>query len=141
MSQIEYHYQTIGRILTFLVRRGLARTDLDESSAMEIMTERRGDEEVVLSTFSDCLQWMVREGLIHVQTIHEHDGGYDFNGVQLSSLGIEIIKRDPKDTEIGTSIEKRVEESGGKDLGAPTYTKIGSFVGGALGGFTKAISG
>lgn len=141
MSLIEYHYETIGRILTFLVERGLVRTDLDASSAMVIMPEWHGGDEEVLSTFCDCLHWMANEGLIHVRKIEEYDSGYDFYGVQLSSIGIDMIRRNPNDVEIGPSIQKKVEESGGKDLGASTYTKIGSFVGGALGGFTKTISG
>lgn len=141
MSNIEYHYQTIGRILAHLINRGLSRVDLDPSDAMEIMTERRGNEEQVLSTFSDCLHWMVSEGLIRVSNIHEYEGGYDFMGIQLTSAGIALIRSDPKDAEIGPNIEKRVTESKGADLGSPIYTRIGEFVGGAFGGFTKSISG
>ena len=40
MNEIEYHRYTIGRILVFLIGKGLARVDLHE-------TERRGDEEQV----------------------------------------------------------------------------------------------
>jgi hypothetical protein len=141
MSAIEYHYQTIGRILAFLINKELARVDLEPADAMEIMTERRGDEEEVLATFSDCLHWMHDEGLIRVSKIHEYKGGYDFMGVQLASTGINLIKRNPNDIEIGASIEKRVTESAGADLGSSMYTKIGEFVGSALGGFTKSISG
>jgi hypothetical protein len=141
MSNIEYHYQTIGRILAHLVNQGLSRIDLDQSNAMEIMTERRGDEEEVLATFSDCLHWMKDEGLIRVAKAQEFEGGYYFNSVQLTSAGIALIKSDPNDSDIGASIEKRVTDSKGTDLGSPIYTKIGEFVGSALGGFTKSISG
>lgn len=141
MSDIEYHYQTIGRILAHLINRGLSRVDFDATDAMEIMTERHGDEDQVLSTFSDCLHWMKDEGLVRVATIHEYDGGYDFIGIQLTSAGIALIRSDPEDAEIGVSIERRVTESRGADLGSPVYTRIGEFVGGAIGGFTKSISG
>jgi hypothetical protein len=141
MSNIEYHYQTIGRILAYLINKGLARVDLEAGDAMGIMTERRGDEEEVLRTFSDCLHWMHDENLIRVAKISEYDGGYDFMGVQLTSQGIALIKQNPNDAEIGASVEKRVTEGGGADLGSTVYTKIGEFVGSALGGFTKSMSG
>jgi hypothetical protein len=141
MSNIEYHYQTIGRILAYLVNKGLARVEFDASDAMEIMTERQRDEEEVLSTFSDCLHWMNDEGLIRVANISEYDGGYNFIGVQLTSRGIALIKSDPNDKEIGSSIEKRVTDSGGSDLGSSVYTRIGEFIGSALGGFTKSLAG
>lgn len=108
---------------------------------MEVMTERRGDEEEVLATFADCLHWMKDEGLIRVRRIEEYDGGYDFMDIQLTSAGIALIKQDPNDPEIGDSIEKRVTENEGKDLNSSVYTKIGEFVGSALGGFTKSIGG
>lgn len=81
------------------------------------------------------------EGLIRVSDFQEYDGGYHFLGVQLTSAGIALIKTDTEDPELGESIEKRVTESGGADLGSSVYTKIGEFVGGALGGLTKSISG
>ena len=64
MSKIDYHYQTMGRILSHLVQQGLKRVDFDDSDAMKIMTERHGDEEEVLQTFADVLHWMNDEGLI-----------------------------------------------------------------------------
>ena len=103
------------------------------------MTERRGDEEKVLAAFSDCLHWMINEGLIRVEKIHEYDGGYDFVGIQLTAAGITLIRQDTEDPEIGGSIETRVNESGGDDLGSSIYTKIGEFVGGAMGGLSKSL--
>lgn len=50
MASMEYHYQTMGRILAYLVSKGLARTDLDATLALDIMTEREGSEEEVLQT-------------------------------------------------------------------------------------------
>ena len=48
MSDIDYHYETMGRILAHLVNRGLARVDFEPNHAMEIMTEPYGDEDEVL---------------------------------------------------------------------------------------------
>ncbi|MGH6925095.1 MAG: hypothetical protein ACRED5_15280 [Propylenella sp.] len=59
--------------------------------------------------------------------------------MQLTSKGIAVIQANPGDVEIGESIEKTVTEAKPGDLDASVYTKIGSFVGGLLGGFTKSI--
>lgn len=141
MSTIEYHYQTVGRILVHLVENGLRRVDLEPSDAMDIMTERRGDEEEVLQAFSDCLQWMIAEGLVRAHDVQEYDGGYIFSGVQLTSAGIAMIKAKPQDSEIGASIEERVAEQADNPMDASVYTKIGEFVGSALGGLTKSLAG
>jgi hypothetical protein len=141
MSTIEYHYQTIGRILAHLINRGLSRVDLHSSDAMEIMTERRGSEGDVLATFADCIHWMRAEGLIRVSKISEKTHGNTFFGLQLTSAGIALIRTDPQDAELGDSIEKRVTESEGADLGSSIYTKIGEFVGSAIGGLTRSLGG
>ncbi|MES4992416.1 hypothetical protein ACTJJ7_11310 [Phyllobacterium sp. 22229] len=139
MSTIDYHYQTMGRILSHLVQQGFKRVDFDASDAMDIMTERRGDEEEVLKTFADVLHWMRDEGLIRVGTIQEFDGGFAFSGVQLTSKGIAVIQAKPNDPELGESIEKKVSDNGSLDASA--YTKIGSFVGGLIGGAAQALAG
>jgi hypothetical protein len=139
MSNIEYHYQTIGRVLAHLVDRGLRRVDLDSEDAMVIMTERWGDEEEVVAVFADVLQWMIAERLIRASSVAEYDGGYDFIGVQLTSRGISVIQADLDDAKPGETIERTIAKRGAAGLDAPTYTKIGSFVGGFMGGFTKSM--
>ncbi|MBD9638474.1 hypothetical protein IB277_19410 [Ensifer sp. ENS07] len=139
MSTIDYHYETMGRILSHLIHQGLKRVDLDDTDAMEIMTERHGDEEEVIQTFADVLHWMLSEGLIRAHSVQEFEGGYAFSGVQLTSKGIAVIQAKPNDPELGESIEKKVDEKG--DLDASAYTKIGSFVGGLIGGATQALAG
>lgn len=141
MSVMEYHYQTMGRVLVYLVSRGLARVDFEESDAMEIMTERWGDEEEVLQAFADCLKWMLAEGLIRAENVTEYEGGYLFSGVQLTSAGIAVIRRNPQDPDIGPSIEDRVSRNADSPMEASVYTKIGEFVGSALGGLAKSLSG
>ncbi|GEM_PF-1358531 len=139
MSTMEYHYQTMGRILSHLVSAGLSRINFDDSDAMDIMTHRIGDEEEVLKTFADVLYWLNDEGLIRVKSIQEFDGGYAFNGVQLTSKGIAIIQAKPTDPGLGESIEKKLAEPGNTD--ATTYTKIGAFVGGVIAGGIQTLSG
>lgn len=139
MSKLDYHHQTVGRILVYLVEQGLSRVHLDQSNAMEIMTERQGDEEEVLDAFADCLHWMINEGLIRASKVQEFDGGYVFNNVQLTAAGIAVVRADPHDADIGSSIEERVKKAEGAPLESGMYAKIGEFVGSALAGFTKSI--
>ncbi|MQX63960.1 hypothetical protein GHK78_13045 [Sinorhizobium meliloti] len=103
------------------------------------MTEPWGSKEEVRQTFADVLHWMNNEGLIRVSNIHEYEGGYAFSGVQLTSKGVAVIQVKPNDPELGESIEKKISEPGSLD--ASVYTKIGSFVGGVIGGVTQALSG
>jgi hypothetical protein len=139
-STLSYHYETMGRVLAFLVERGLSTTDLSAGNAMEIMTERRGDEAVVLKTFADVLKWMHSEDIIRVRKLSENVGGaYTFLGVQLTAKGIALISA-PHDKELGGSIERKVTEAEGKKLDSSIYAKIGEIAGGFAGGFTKSIS-
>lgn len=141
VSTIEYHYQTVGRILAYLINHGLTRHDFDASDVMTIMTERRGDDSEVINTFFNCLFWMRNEGLIHVENVDTYQDGRPpfFGNVQLASKGIAVIKANTNDADIGPSIEKKVTDAKGGDLGSDRYGKIGSFVGGMLGGFTQSF--
>ncbi|WP_428687841.1 hypothetical protein [Roseibium sp.] len=139
-ATIEYHYETMGRILSHLISQGLSRVDFENSDAMEIMTERWGSEEEVIKTFFDVLFWMYNEGLIRIGKVQEYDFGYSLSRVQLTSRGIAAIQSKPDDEAFGDTIEKKISDSGKGDLDASIYTKIGSFVGGFAGGFTKSVS-
>lgn len=112
MSTIDYHYQTMGRILSHLIQQGFKRVDFDTSDAMDIMAERHGDEEEVLETFADLLYWMRDQGFIRVASIQEFEGGFAFSGVQLTSKGVAAIQAKPNDPELGESIEKKVNDNG-----------------------------
>jgi hypothetical protein len=140
MNTIDYHYETLGRVLAHLVNQGLSRVDLESSDAMEIMTHRIGDEEEVLSTFADVVRWMEAEGLIRITEALEFlGGGFAFTGVQLTSKGIAVVQSKPEGDETSETIAEKVAGKPG-ELDPPSYTKIGAFVGGLLGGFTKSIT-
>lgn len=139
MNEIEYHRYTVGRILAYLINKGLARVNLHETDATNIMIERRGDEEEVQTAFLDCLHWMRDEGLIRVASIDEYGGGYSVLGMQLTAAGLALIRQGTDDPDIGPSIEERVTRAKDGELDARDYSKIGDFVGGVLGGITKAL--
>lgn len=48
MSTMEYHYQTMRRILSYIIQKSFSRVDFDDSDTMDIMKEWRGNEEEVL---------------------------------------------------------------------------------------------
>ncbi|WP_420409394.1 hypothetical protein [Hoeflea sp.] len=139
MSDLEYHYETIGRILDFLVSNGLRRFGLESSDAMEIMTHRIGDEEEVLATFNDVLHWMLDEGLIRCSSVQ--DGGYCdyFNGTQLTSKGIAIIQSKVQIEGLPGNVQDTLSQGDRGSLTGEVYQKIGSFVGGAAGGFLQSF--
>ena len=44
MSEIDYHYETIGRILSHLVSNGLRRIDIEAPDALLIMDDPQGSD-------------------------------------------------------------------------------------------------
>ena len=138
-TRLEYHYQTLGRVLVHLLGCGLARIELRPNDAWEIMTERRGHDYEVAPTFRDVVRWMEAEGLVRYDKLHETtDGAFLFTGVQLTSRGLAVAQQ-PHKADLGGSIRDRVKPA--EPLDASVYTKIGELVGSAVGGFTKSISG
>lgn len=139
---LDYHYQTIGFILKDLLDHGLRKIDYSDENSMEVMLTREGDEEEVHATFNDVLHWMLDEGMIRADAIQDGDPCDYFSGVQLTSKGIAIIQaKPPVESDLKQSIVKTIQEPPMGGLGADVYGKIGSAVGGLLGGFTQAISG
>ena len=135
---LDYHYQTVGRILAYLIENGLKKINIEPSDAMPIMTETWGTEEEVLSSFSDIIEWMLDEGLIRAEAKSQSlDGPTSLFGVQLTSKGIGLIQIKPENDK---SIEETIRDAPKEGLDAQTYTKIGAFAGAALGGLIKSIS-
>lgn len=137
MSDLEYHYETIGRILDHLVANGLNRLHFEGGEAFDILTDRNGDEDEVLATFNDVLHWMNDEGLIRCSSIQGCPGCDVFNGVQLTSKGLAIIQHG--NVINGGSVQETLVASEKGSLSSDIYQKIGNFVGGAAGGFLQTF--
>lgn len=140
MTTIECHYETIGRILSHLVKQGLARVTLDTSSAGQLVPEDVSGRTEMMAAFADVVHWMQSEHLIRMSQYNELEGHFAFYNVQLTARGIALIQAEPDGMMLGKSIERTVAEDAGEGLDASVYTKIGAFVGGLAGGFTKSIS-
>lgn len=87
--------------------------------------------------FVDVVSWLHAEGLI---TSHAAYITGAYGGVQLTSKGIAAVEKGTFNNGASGSIRQAVEAKPDGTLGAETYGKIGSFVGGLLGGFAQSAS-
>lgn len=129
MPSLDQSYELIGRILAKLILAGLRRQDLKASDVVEgkvSFDDRRH--------FDDVVSWLLVEGLV-TRTSLFTDGTY--RGLQLTSKGIATIEKGSF-RETGGSVRQAVEAKPEGGLGPDTYGKIGSFVGGLLGGFAQS---
>lgn len=136
-DDLEYHQRLIGRVIVFLIGKGLRRVDFEPGDALSTMEETRGDEEDAIDTFFDILHWMKDNGLINVQSIQAADFGEFFNGVQLTEKALQGI-RTPQETLGGETIEVTARK---ESLSGETYGKIGEALGGFVAGALKGFAG
>ncbi|RWK76265.1 hypothetical protein [Mesorhizobium sp.] len=132
MPSIADSYEMIGRILAKLILGGLRRQDMKATDILggDIDFEARRH-------FSDVVIWLLTEGLVTRASLYT-DG--TFVGLQLTSKGIAAIEKGTFQGPSGASIRETVEAKPDGGLGSDTYGKIGSFVGGLLGGFAQSAS-
>ncbi|OWK19393.1 hypothetical protein AJ88_45770 [Mesorhizobium amorphae CCBAU 01583] len=84
--------------------------------------------------FDDVVSWLLGEGLI-TRSSNFYDG--TFKGLQLTAKGITAIEKGSfKGPQ--PSVRATVEAKPEGGLGADTYGKIGSFIGGFFGGFAQS---
>lgn len=140
-SALDYHHYTLGRILFYLAKQGLRRTNFDQSDAMEIMDYRKGDEAEVVAVFHDVLLFMDSEGIIRVSHYQPHSGGYYFNGVQLTAKGLQLIQADPSkiDNSLKGSIVANTASPEVTSIDNSYYNKWGEFAGSFLASITKSL--
>jgi hypothetical protein len=140
-SDLDYHHYTLGRILFFLANKGLKRIDLDQSDAMDIMDYRRGDESEVLTVFHDVLMFMINEGIIRVSNYSPHSYGYNFQGVQLTSKGLTLIRANATniDTALIGSIAANTSSAPASSNDTNYYAKWGEFAGSFIASATKSF--
>ena len=142
-SKLDYHYYTLGRILFFLAENGLSKIDFNPSNAMEVMDYREGNEEDVLKAFSGVLRFMIKEGVIRADNIQEYEGGYFFNGVQLTSKGLVLVQTNAStiDTALTGSISANTASAPALSTDTSYYGKWGEFAGSLIASATKSFGG
>ncbi|KQU91348.1 hypothetical protein ASD99_21965 [Mesorhizobium sp. Root695] len=132
LTALDESYELIGRILAKLVLGGLRSQEIEARDVMPQEAAIEGGSQHFLA----ATHWLRLEGLITAGGIYSDGRAW---GVQLTSKGVAAIEKGtfngPK-----ASIRETVESKPDGSLGPDTYGKIGSFVGGLLGGFTQSAS-
>jgi len=124
-------YELVGRILAGLVLSGLrAQTIKPEDFGV-------GENREGLLHFIDVVNWLRNEGLL--TTGKPLLNGW-YPNVQLTARGIAAVESGSFDRTTGKSVRETVEAKPEGSLGADLYSKIGSFVGGLLGGFAQSAN-
>ena len=86
-------------------------------------------------TFEAVIVWMLDEGIIRgKQRIQSLDGRLRINGVQLTAMGLSVVKHPLPD---GDNIAKRVQTETGNNA---FWSNIGELVGSFTASFTKSMS-
>jgi hypothetical protein len=122
--------EIIGRVLAKCISHGLRGTSISPSDVGMDMGNR--DD---LLHFADVMKWLKNERLL--TTGYETLGG-DYFGVQLTSRGIATVESEKFSNE-GRSVREVVGDAPTGGLGGDVYGKIGSFVGGLVGGLSQSI--
>ena len=140
-SAMDGYYEVVGRILVHMASIGLKRIQSVNHENVVKMFGALSDKPAADSIlYQDALEWMFAEDLLRASKGgSSREGVFIFSDVQLTAKGIGVIEANPdgghglaksiKETEVSTS-------KGG--LSSDTYGKIGSFVGGLLGGFAQS---
>ncbi|RVC78057.1 MAG: hypothetical protein EOS58_06235 [Mesorhizobium sp.] len=126
MNSLNDSYEVIGRILAKLILNGLRRQRLEPNHVMENV------DSDATHHFVDVMEWLRNEGLVTSQAQYT-DGSYF--GAQLTAKGIAAVERGSFDG--STSIRETVEAKPG-GLTSDSYGKIGSLIGGLIGGFAQS---
>ncbi|KZL05507.1 hypothetical protein [Pseudovibrio sp. Ad26] len=139
MSTLRVHQQLIGKILHFLYERGLSKTDISSRMAQEFYEGTTLEGEKGFATFSDVIDWMEQEGIISiVNNSKALSGSFNHYGVQLTSYGISLIQNQKFEELDKNTIEEVIESSNG-EISSEKYGKIGSLIGGIIGGVAQSV--
>lgn len=130
LNNLEKSEVVIARILEKLLEQGIRDvglfgfTDLDMDQTNEPF-------------FGGCIKWLIGEGIIKVEDVSELING-DIHVVNpvLTSNGFALLGRT---VSIGRQIVAVADVVRAKSQGSTSYSGLGDFLGGLLGGFTKSI--
>lgn len=134
MSNIDNHNQIVGRIIVYLVDNDPIGVTL---TSQHIMVDTHLLDGNFDKKFSDIVLWMERENLIYIKSKYPLISGIClFGEIGLTAKGLNIVQGVVGGLD-GTISKITADKS---EMTSSAYGKIGSLVGGILGGFTQAIS-
>lgn len=129
MDDIQKSELVISRILSLLMKWGIQECDLK-------FAELNLDDEYA-PFFFPCIEWLVDEGVIRVAEINRYtDGTGKVVRPVLTSFGMVILGRSVELEGGSISLSKAVREVSEQGR---SFSQIGGFFGGLLGGFTKSM--
>ncbi|MCE8509263.1 hypothetical protein KBY28_12495 [Ruegeria pomeroyi] len=131
MDDIQKSELVISRILSLLMEWGIQECELRFS-------ELQLDEEFA-PFFFPCVEWLIDEGVIRASGIDKFLEGNAAGIVRrpvLTSFGMKILGRSVELEEGSISLSKAVREVSEQGR---SFSQIGDFFGGLLGGFTKSM--
>jgi len=129
-------FEIAGKVLAHLVKDGLLKEKLNANDVINGYVDEDSDEAYRMrDLFCSVVEWLISEGLI----AGERSGYYDFQGLQLTSKGI-VALQSPQFDSANSKSATSVIAADEKGLSGDTYAKIGNFVGGFVGSFTKTVT-
>jgi hypothetical protein len=130
LNNIERSERVIASVLHILLDKGL-------QDAWELSFEDLELSEDFEPFFGGAIKWLISEGIIRAEGVSEYiNASALLISPTLTSRGFAILGH--KFTIEGRAVTA-VELVDAKSKGSPTYTGVGDFLGGILGGFTKSI--
>lgn len=136
MNGMEESFKVVGKVFSLLLENGLKRQGITCEAFYD------GQEHPDSKEFQDhkwhlmdVLVWMVNEKLI---TGKPNQSFTTFHNAQLTAYGIWVARSATLDEEAGTSIVDYLNSNSG-NLSGETYSKIGSLIGGIVGGAAQTL--
>jgi len=128
-------FEMVGKILAHLLKTGLLQLDLEAERVIEGYKNDDSNEAYrIRDLFCSVMHWLINEGLI----TGYGSPYYTFGGVQLTAKGI-VALQSPKFDPVKAMSAASVVADKGEDLSGETYSKIGSFIGGLIGGLSQSV--
>ncbi len=128
LYDLEGSQKMIAAIVNDLSRRGVRRGSLDVSDLSL-------DEDLLdPALFLDSILWLEGEGIIRSSSEHSFTMDGTAHNYTLSAYGYRLLEQNFQgEMKLGQAVKEAAE-------GSRSFTGVGDFFGGLLGGFTKSMS-
>ena len=128
MNSTQKSERVMAMILARLLENGVQDGEMDE--------DRLGLTDELRPYFGQCFKWLIREGLVSAGSFRSTNSGSFAVDPVLTARGYELLGRkfaiDGRDVSAAQIVNEKSKD-------ATSYTGLGDFLGGVLGGFTKSI--
>jgi hypothetical protein len=133
MEALERTNLVLAKVLELAMDKGISHWSLEFSDL--------GLDQEYSSFFFPCIEWLEREGLIHVDEYSRTMGGIAHGSVENISLTARGMAVLGQSIEVGGNREQLSTAVRKVSNGSVDYHKIGDAIGGAIGGILKSLAG